>query len=178
RKKIVNDLIVAHFDHGLRGGASKADAEFVRGLAGERGLKFVDGKGNVAAKGNLEENARRAGDAVLEKTAAAAEAFAVVTGHTMNDQAETFLFNLVRGSGAAGLAAMPPVRALAVGCETLLVRPILRWAHRANTEDMCREMKVEPRKDAMNEDPTFCSVRIRKEVLPLRAEVNRKVVDA
>src|SRR5690606_23491780 len=86
RKKVVNEMVVAHFDHGLRGGASKADAEFVRGLAGDRCLKFVGGKGNVAAKGNLEQNARRARYAFLEKTAVEAKAFAVVTGHTINDQ--------------------------------------------------------------------------------------------
>ncbi|HSI89234.1 MAG TPA: tRNA lysidine(34) synthetase TilS [Pyrinomonadaceae bacterium] len=178
RKKLTNELIVAHFDHGLRGEASEADADFVRGLAGDVGLKFVGGMGKIAAKGNLEQNARRARYAFLEKTAADADAFAVVTGHTMNDQAETFLFNLLRGSGAAGLAAMPPMRALTDGTETLLVRPMLRWAHRANTEDFCRDMDVEPRKDAMNEDPSFTRVRIRKEVIPLLAEMNPKVVDA
>jgi tRNA(Ile)-lysidine synthase len=177
RKKITNELIVAHFDHGLRGRASEADAEFVKALAMELGLRFIGGKGKIATRGNLEQNARRARYKFLERAATETGAFAVVTGHTINDQAETFLFNLVRGSGRGGLAAMPPIRALENGSETLLVRPLLRWAHRADTEDYCREMNVEPRKDAMNEDPAFSRVRIRKEVIPLLAELNPKVVD-
>ena len=177
RKKITNELIVAHFDHGLRGNASAADAEFVKALAAELGVRYIGGKGRIAARGNLEQNARQARYKFLEKITTETGAFAVVTGHTINDQAETFLFNLVRGSGPAGLAAMPAVRALENKSEALLVRPLLRWAHRADTEDHCREMNIEPRRDAMNDDASFSRVRIRKEVIPLLGELNPKVVD-
>src|SRR5690606_40887652 len=56
RKKITNELIAAHFDHGLRGEASEADAEFVNKLGREFRLKVIVGKGTIASKGNLEQN--------------------------------------------------------------------------------------------------------------------------
>ena len=176
RKKLQNELVAAHFNHGLRGEASEADAEFVETLAAELEVKYEGGRGKIASKGNLEQNARRARYEFLEKTAAEAGATVVVTAHTINDQAETFLFNLVRGSGPDGLAAMPPVREMGDGL--VLARPLLRWARRRETEEFCSVMRVMPRRDAMNEDPAFTRVRIRKEVIPLLAELNPKVVEA
>ena len=176
RKKVQNELTAAHFNHGLRGEASDADAEFVKTLAEDLGVRCIVGRGKIASKGNLEQNARRARYQFLQKTAVESRATAVVTAHTINDQAETFLFNLVRGSGPDGLAAMPPVRELGDGI--ILARPLLRWARRAETETFCSDMEVEPRSDAMNEDPAFTRVRLRKEVIPLLAELNPKVVEA
>lgn len=176
RRKITNELIVAHFDHGLRGEESLADAEFVRELAGSLGYEFDLGRGRVAKKGNLEQNARLARYAFLSKTAERHEAFAVLTAHTLNDQAETFLLNLIRGSGPEGLAAMRPIRPLE-GSEARLVRPMLRWAKREETEGFCLSRGVNFRTDAMNRDPRFTRVRIRTEVLPLLKTFNPKIVE-
>lgn len=106
RKKLGHRIVAAHFDHGLRGAESDADATFVRELTTKLGNELVLKHGKVAAKGNLEQNARDARYAFLTETAQNLDAFAVLTGHTINDQAETFLLNLIRGSGIAGLAGM------------------------------------------------------------------------
>jgi len=175
-RKITNELIVAHFDHGLRGEESLADAEFVRELAGSLGYEFELGRGRVAKKGNLEQNARLARYAFLAKTAERHKAFAVLTAHTVNDQAETFLLNLIRGSGPEGLAAMRAIRQLE-GTEAKLVRPMLRWATREETEDFCLSRGVNFRTDAMNRDPRFTRVRIRTELLPILKTFNPKIVE-
>ena len=176
RRKITNEVVVAHFDHGLRGKESNADAEFVRELAGSLGYQFELGRGRVAKKGNLEQNARLARYAFLAKTAERHKAFAVLTAHTLNDQAETFLLNLIRGSGPGGLAAMRPIRPLE-GTEANLVRPMLRWAKREETEDFCLARGVNFRSDAMNRDSRFTRVRIRTELLPLLKTFNPKIVE-
>jgi tRNA(Ile)-lysidine synthase len=126
-------------------------------------------------KGNLEEFARRERYRFLEKAAAKEKAFAIVTAHTKNDQAETFLMNLIRGSGPAGLAAMPAKREMGSG--TKLVRPLLSWATRAETHAYCTEHGVEYRIDPMNEDVRFTRVRIRKELIPKLAEYNPRIIE-
>lgn len=176
RRKITNELVVAHFDHGLRGEESLADAEFVRELAGSLGYRFELGRGRVAKKGNLEQNARLARYTFLAKTAERHKACAVLTAHTLNDQAETFLLNLIRGSGPEGLAAMRPIRQLE-GTAARLVRPMLRWAKREETEEFCLSRGVNFRTDAMNRDPRFSRVRIRTELLPMLKTFNPKIVE-
>lgn len=174
RKKLGQTLIAAHFDHGLRK-ESIDDAKFVRELCKERGIDFVLGHSPIAKRGNLEENARNARYGFLAKTAQKHNAFAVLTGHTINDQAETFLLNLIRGSGSDGLSAMPTVRPLAK-CEALLVRPLLRIATREETVKYCVENDVDFRCDPMNEDLRFARVRIRREVIPLLSELNPRII--
>lgn len=174
RKKLFHSLIAAHFNHGLRRD-SVEDAEFVRELCSERGIDFILGSSPVAKRGNLEENARNARYSFLAGTAKKHGAFAVLTGHTVNDQAETFLLNLVRGSGLDGLAAMQSVRPL-TKCAAELVRPLLRIATREDTVEYCRESSVRFRSDPMNDDLRFSRVRIRREVLPLLSELNPRII--
>lgn len=181
RKKLGHRIVAAHFDHGLRGKASRADAEFIIKLAADLGVDVVIKKGSVATRGNLEQNARDARYSFLAETAEAQNAFAVVTGHTMNDQAETFLMNLIRGSGIDGLGAMPEARALntdGAQANVRLIRPLLNWAMRADTERYCGDRGVEFRHDVMNDDPAFRRVRVRKELIPLLEQMNPKVVEA
>ena len=94
----------------------------------------------------------------------------------MDDQAETILLNLMRGSGADGLGGIEPLRKLVAGSETLLVRPLLQWARRQETEDYCRLREVEFRHDEMNMDESFARVRVRRQLLPLMESFNPKVV--
>ncbi|HKX82819.1 MAG TPA: tRNA lysidine(34) synthetase TilS [Pyrinomonadaceae bacterium] len=178
-------FVVAHFNHGLRGAESRADAEFVRDLAEDLGLEFVVGKGRLAKSGNLEENARLARYGFLERTAKKQEATVVLTGHTMDDQAETVLFNFIRGSGPAGLAGMSkilPIRVLRGGknvgrSSVLLARPLLSWARRRDTEAYCRQLGVGFRHDSMNDDTSFSRVRLRKELIPLLRTYNPQIVE-
>lgn len=190
RGKLEAGLVVAHFDHRLRGSESRQDARSVNELARALGHTFELGKGKIAGAGNLEQNARIARYAFLTGVAKKHCANIVVTGHTVNDQAETFLMNLLRGSGPEGLRAMPPVRDLdddPAGSKgsrgkrsypVLLARPLLRWALRRDTEDYCGERGIEYRKDAMNEDMAFTRVRIRRELVPLLETFNPKVIEA
>lgn len=210
-EKLKLRLVAAHFNHGLRGAASDEDEEFVRGLTTQFRVEFAAGRGNVESEGNLEENARRARYAFLRETAERVGAFAVLTGHTMNDQAETLLMNLVRGSGPAGLSGMKAVDVfgsrggrerrrgdketgrqgevetrrrgdretprLPFSPSLRLIRPLLNWAKRGDTEMFCRDAGIEYRYDTMNDDAAFRRVKIRKILLPLLADINPNIIE-
>ncbi len=146
--KLKINVVVAHLDHKLRGLTSKSDALWVAKLAQhlrhEIAASSVDVKKRAASSGdNLEQAARRLRYEFLAKTAKRRGATIVLTAHTMDDQAETMLLNLLRGSGADGLGGIEPSRSLVDGGETLLVRPLLQWARRQDTEDYCRLRQVE-----------------------------------
>ena len=142
----------------------------------------------------MEQNARYARYDFLRSTAENLKAGWVLTAHTMNDQAETFLLNLVRGSGVEGLGGMKVTRILEhendggpEGADQLplrpdapipqLVRPLLCWATREDTENFCRGSEVEFRYDTMNEDMSFKRVRVRKMLLPMLKEFNPKIIE-
>ena len=175
RKKLQLGVVVAHLNHKLRDRESDADEKFVADFAKTRGFAFVSASAKLKRTGNLEQNARDARYKFLSKVARDSKAFAVLTGHTQNDQAETFLLNMIRGSGANGLAAMEPVRALDHGIR--LVRPLLSWATREDTENFCRESGVKYRSDRMNDDEAFTRVRIRKSILPVLREINPRIIE-
>jgi tRNA(Ile)-lysidine synthase len=180
-KRLALQLIVAHVDHGLRGLASEADARWVEALANELGLTYELGRAAVkerATRDNLEQVARRARYEFLAEAATKYEARFVLTAHTLDDQAETVLLRLLRGSGAEGLGGIEPVRELVAGKGVLLVRPLVGWARRAETEKYCRERKMEFRLDEMNEDERFARVRVRRELLPLMKTFNPRVVES
>ena len=171
-------LVAAHFNHRLRGAESDADEEYVRHLTSERGIELAVGHGDIETSGNLEQNARHARYAFLTETAKNLHAFGVLTGHTINDQAETFLMNLIRGSGVDGLSGMQAVRELTDhGSKLFLVRPLLKWAKRGDTEQYCHDLGVEYRYDTMNEDTAFKRVRIRKVLLPLLEDMNPNIIE-
>ncbi|MBK8149342.1 MAG: tRNA lysidine(34) synthetase TilS [Acidobacteria bacterium] len=186
RTKIANEIVVAHFEHGLRGDQGPSDARFVEALSTKLGLRFVVsravGRFEVAKSGNLEQNARRARYRFLAEIAESLGAFAVCTAHTLNDQAETFLLNLIRGSGTAGLSAMRPVIDEFRIDENSdrgvrLIRPLLTWAMRRDTEAFCGETGEEFVNDAMNDDLAFSRVRVRKELIPLLETFNPRIVE-
>jgi tRNA(Ile)-lysidine synthase len=176
------EMVVAHLDHGLRPEA-KDDAKWVANLAGELGHGLATRRSNVRKRAddtsdNLEQAARRARYEFLAGTAAKHKAEMILTAHTMDDQAETVLLRLLRGSGADGLTGIDPVRRLDSRTDLLLARPLLNWARRSDTENYCRQRKVEFRIDSMNEDLQFARVRVRKQLIPLMESFNGKIVDA
>lgn len=197
RKKIEHRIVAAHFNHGLRGSASDADEEYIKALTTKLKVELAVGHAKVEEAGNLEQNARRARYEFLTETAKNVGAFAVLTAHTVNDQAETFLIHLLRGSGPRGLSGMRPVRELRgenaneadgenaavspllpfASSPILLVRPLLKWAKRQQTEGFCHDLSIECCHDAMNDDTAFRRVRIRKILLPLLADFNPKIVE-
>lgn len=193
RKKLDLRIVVAHFDHKLRGEASRSDLEFVRELTVARKFELVHGEWNHPVRGNLEQSARNARYDFLLQTAEKLNAGYVLTAHTMNDQAETVLMNLIRGSGPDGLGGMRPTRELKFEMNEAvqngepflpfsapginLVRPLLSWATRRDTEGFCHENEVDFRRDPMNEDLNFSRVWVRKVLIPMIEEMNPKIVD-
>jgi tRNA(Ile)-lysidine synthase len=175
-KKLQLEFIVAHFNHNLRGIESDDDAEYVVNMAKEFDCEIVVGEGNIIKKGNLEEVARKARYQFLGEVAEKHQAHGILTAHTINDQAETFLMNLIRGSGVEGLSAMKENRAFSDTSEIRLVRPLLNWATRSDTEIYCRERNLEFRNDSMNEDLKYSRVRVRKLLIPLLETFNPKAV--
>lgn len=179
--KLSLDLCVAHLDHKLRKTSAK-DAKWVSGLAQKLGFRVVSGRSKVAENAraesdNVEQAARKARYAFLERTAKKVSAKYVLTAHTMDDQAETVLMRLMRGSAGAGLGGMQTVRPLAKNSAIQLVRPLL-WARRTETEDYCRFRKVEFLTDEMNDDQQFARVKVRKQLLPLMQSFNNRIVEA
>jgi len=181
RNKLYVDVCVAHLDHGLRKSSSK-DAKWVKELATRLGFRSVVGRSKVAedaeeSSDNLEQAAREARYAFLERTAKKVSANYVLTAHTMDDQAETVLLRLMRGSAGAGLGGMESLRPLAKNSSIKLARPIL-WARRIETEDYCSLRRVEFLTDEMNDDQKFARVKVRKQLLPLMQSFNNRIVEA
>ena len=176
------ELTAAHLNHGLRGESAAEDARFVESLARAHGFGFASARADVGRRAgesgdNLEQAARRARYEFLAEAARRAGASAVLTGHTLDDQAETVLLRLLRGSGSEGLGGMRPERALEEGGEVSLRRPLLEWARRADTESYCRARGVEFRADEMNEDERFARVRVRRRLLPLLETFNPRAAE-
>jgi tRNA(Ile)-lysidine synthase len=171
-------LIVTHIDHGLRK-TSGEDARWVKDLARDLGLEAVIIRVDLEKRNdNLEQAARRARYEAFARLAQKQRAPIVLTAHTLDDQAETIVFNLLRGSGAEGLSGMQSLRPLKQNGETLLVRPFLSWARRADTERYCHDRDIDSRRDEMNEDETFTRVRIRRQLMPLMESFNPRVTEA
>ena len=171
-------MVAAHFNHGLRGDESDADEDFVRRLCIERKIELATSRSKLKHTSNIEQAARIERYDFLRNTAENLRAEWVMTAHTVDDQAETLLLNLIRGSGVSGLSGIRPVRSLKAGnIDISLVRPFLNWARRLDTENYCRDLGVKFRSDTMNEDESFTRVRIRKVLLPLLRDFNPKIVE-
>ena len=174
-------ICVAHLDHKLRK-TSAQDARWVSALAAKLGDECVIGRSKVAEiaranHDNLEQAARQARYAFLERTAKRKSAKFVLTAHTMDDQAETVLMRLMRGSAGAGLGGMEAMRPLTRNGSIQLVRPLL-WARRSDTESYCRLSKAEFLVDETNSDPGLSRVRVRQQLLPLMQSFNNRIVEA
>jgi tRNA(Ile)-lysidine synthase len=149
-------LTVLHLNHQLRGTESEEDAAFVAGLAAALGLSVIVERADVQGTGgNLEEAGRDARREFYRK-----HGFdRVATGHTLNDQAETVLYRLIRGSGTAGLSGVRPVSGDG------LVRPLIECG-RTEIEAWLCERGIVWRDDRTNSDVKFARNRIRHELLP------------
>jgi len=165
------DLTVAHLDHQLRGLASDEDAEYVAELARAMDIPAVIASEDVAAYQaehslSPEEAAREVRYAFLSRAARETGSRRVATGHTRDDQVETLLMHLVRGSGLGGLAGLELVTPWPYpGTNISLLRPLLPLS-RVETEDYCREHGLAPRYDASNRDLCPLRNRLRHELLP------------
>lgn len=152
------DIAVATVDHGLRAD-SRAEAEQVGAWARARGFAhhLLTWRGPKPAT-RIQERARAARYALLSGCAAEIGASAIVTAHHADDQAETILFRLTRGSGVAGLAGMTAE----TPCGALkLLRPLLGW-RKVALEELCRQAGQDYFRDPSNANETFARARLRK----------------
>lgn len=164
------DLIVCHLDHGLRA-ASREDARFVQRLAEKFDLPCAAGRRDVRAlarrrKQSLETAAREARYEFFGRVAEKRGCPRVLLAHHADDQVETFLFNLLRGAGVGGLAAMRAEGVRVVkGVELRLIRPLLGvW--REEIDAYVARHGIKFREDASNADPRHTRNRLRHELLP------------
>ena len=163
------ELRCAHFDHRLRGAESDRDREFVKGYCAKRDISCYIGAKDVSAYAaengiGIEEAARLLRYEFLEKTADEIGAFRIATAHTADDNAETMLFNLVRGSGLKGLCGIPPVRGK-------IVRPMLQ----TTSDEVLQyldENGIPHVEDSSNLEDAYTRNKIRHRVVPELREIN------
>ena len=161
-------LTVAHLDHGIRGNQSRADARFVREQAARLKLRCIVGHAKVPAVAqrtgmSLEEAARQTRYDFLARTARRVKAQCIATAHQADDQAETVLFRIVRGSGVRGLGGIPRVT---LWDGVPVVRPLLSIP-RTEIIEYLRRQNIAWREDGSNRLPDPRRNRIRMEILPL-----------
>ncbi len=172
------ELVAGHFDHKLRP-TSGRDCSTVRSICERLGVRCVTGEGNVrqhAVERNLglEEAARSMRYGFLSFSASREKAAAVATGHTLDDQAETVILRLLRGTGVRGLRGIRP-KGYVPGSRTMrLVRPMLTVRHREALK-VCQAVGLEPLEDDSNLDRAFTRNRVRQDVMPLLRKLNPSV---
>lgn len=166
-------VMAAHFNHGLRGPEADRDEAFVRDFCRERDIPFYAGRGDVealAAREGLgtEETARRLRYEFLERTARDTGAASIATAHTADDNAETLLFHLARGTGLKGLGGIPPQRGQ-------IVRPLLDET-REQAEQWLAQRGIPHVEDSSNASDDYARNRIRHAVMPVMKQINTAAV--
>ena len=161
-------LRAAHYNHHLRPTAGR-DENLVRQYCRQRGIPLICGGGDVAAwarrqGASLEDAARTLRYRFLEETADAVGAQRIATAHHVQDNAETVLLHLLRGSGLRGLGGIPPVRGR-------IVRPFLA-TDRRDIEDYVARQGIPYAEDETNADTAYARNRLRREILPLLEEAS------
>jgi len=165
-------IFAGHFDHGLRP-LSENDSDFCRELSAKYRVPFLTGKGSLKP-GTTEDTSRKARYYFLKKTADHFSCHSIATGHQLDDQAETILLHLVRGTGLQGLSGITPCRPVLSGSKINLIRPMLSVS-RVEVAKFLAENDYRFVGDATNLDPKFQRNRIRLELLPLLAEYNPNI---
>lgn len=175
KEKMGLRLEVAHLQHGIRGDEAREDALFVAGMAGRLGLRFHLREVNLPEMksknggGNLEAMGREERYRFFMELAEEHGLLKIAVGHTRDDQVETVLMRLIRGSGKRGLAGIPPVRPLVFGERSsqapILIRPLLE-SSREEILGYLGEEKLDYRIDRSNLDPSLLRNWVRLSLLP------------
>jgi len=186
RKGLGIKLHVAHLNHQLRGAESEADAKYVSNLAGSLGIPITIDRQDVAAyrlerNFSVEEAARELRYAFLARVAREVGANRIAIGHTRDDQVETILMHILRGTGITGLCGLAPCSPLAYDSQgmslpakrsnLLVIRPLLDIT-REETTSYCQEHHLDPRIDSSNRSLSFFRNRLRLQLLPLLRQYN------
>ena len=180
------DLHIAHLNHQLRGVDSRKDAQFVSELARQLGIPSTIAERDVRKYRSehhltLEEAAREVRYTFLHEVVKAVVADAVAVGHTRDDNVETILMHLVRGTGTRGLRGLQPVNQWPLSnqkTDTItIIRPLLEVT-RAETAGYCREHNLVPRIDKTNHSLSLLRNRVRLKLLPELSHYNPRIDDA
>lgn len=173
RQRGAGRVVVAHFHHGLRADAADSDAQFVADTCRDWELPFILGRAEPENSVGNEETARDQRHAFLRSTAESCGARQVILAHTRDDQVETILHRILRGTALHGLTGIPEVRTYSEA--VTVVRPLLHVS-RSCVLDYLQQRQQTYREDATNLDRNFTRNRIRHELLPqLRQEYNAQV---
>ena len=175
----------AHLDHGLRGSQGTADSRFVAQTFRTLGIPATVEEADVPSvrardRLSVEEAARKVRYVFLSKVAHEVQAHAVALGHTADDQAETVLMHLIRGTGLTGLRGMEPLSRWRPSPDEpglTLIRPLLNVT-RQETEAYCRAQGLLPRQDESNLSSEFTRNRLRNQLLPVLQSFNPNIRDA
>ena len=163
--------MVAHVNHKLRGSESDEDERFVAELAAKFGLELERVDAAVEGDSGIESSARRLRYEFFRELARSGRASKIATAHTLDDQAETVLLRVFRGTGIRGLAGVHPRIVLRDGTRAVgeVVRPLLGF-RREELRDYLRTRRQDWREDSSNLDLKFLRNRVRARLLPLIAE--------
>jgi len=181
RDELQIELYAAHLNHNLRGSASMEDAAWLETTCARLDVRLIVGSKDVAAFAGsrslgIEEASRQMRYDFLEQTAISKKCSHIAVAHTADDQIETILHHILRGTGIAGLRGMPASRSLDSGC--VLIRPLLDCS-REDVEIFLRELGQDNRDDATNRESDQTRNRIRNSLLPmLRRDYNPQVGEA
>ena len=174
REELRIQLVIAHYHHELRGRDADMDEQLARQMAEKFKVEFIAGRAEPEwwkkLKGSIEELARNMRYEFLVKSAIETKASKIALGHNADDQAESVLINLLRGSGLLGLAGMPPVR-------DRFIRPLIEVS-RKEILDYCWDRGLAFRVDRTNRDKRFLRNRIRSELIPMLKTFNPSIVSA
>jgi len=173
RGKLRCRLRAAHVHHGIRGAEADADAKAAAAMARKVGVPFSQYRADVpryadSRRLSVEAAGREVRYRLLESVANRFGANRIATAHTVNDQAETVLLNLLRGTGPRGLAGIPPIRGR-------IIRPMIGVTREA-VEQYCESQQLSYRIDESNRDVAFTRNRIRHEVLPVLERIQPALV--
>jgi tRNA(Ile)-lysidine synthase len=164
REELECVLHIAHLDHMLRGEESRADAAYVAEHARKLGLPItaeaIDVHEMIMPKESLESSARRVRYEFYERVMASVRADKIAQGHNADDQAETVIMRLLRGSGAQGLGGIPPVR------DSKYVRPLIEVS-RSEIDEYLQQLQITPRQDLSNLNTVYKRNKIRHRLIPL-----------
>jgi len=200
RRRLGTELHIAHLNHQIRGVESQADADYVSTLAGSLRIPITVDRQDVAAyrterRCSLEEAARELRYAFFAGVARRVGARRIAIGHTRDDQVETILMHILRGTGITGLCGLAPCSPLVYDSQRasvpteastvpedqrsniLVIRPLLDIT-REETASYCRKHQLDPRIDSSNLSPSFFRNRLRLHLLPLLRQYNPSVDQA
>ena len=175
-EKVKFELVVCHINHMIRGEEAMADEEFVKLYCEKQGISFFTKHAKILEiakeqKIGTEDAGRRIRYEFFEETLKNTNSNKIATAHTKNDNAETVLMNLLRGSGVSGLKGIKPIR------ENKFIKPLIDIS-REEIEEYCEKQKLNPRHDKTNDENIYTRNKVRNILIPMiRQDFNPNIID-